>query len=213
MRLRGEKVIIRPMVREDMEKMRAWRPFSDPLDALLNGSQHHSENEVWFQAQVDDPGRRWYAIEDLSGHLIGRLSLRQIVGRESARLGITLAPDYLGQGYGTDAIRTFLVYYFRDLGFEILYLDVAAPNRRAIRCYEKCGFKRIGSHYRGIGSDKRLAFLRDEKYRDIRRFFKKRWGRNVVLFYDMKIEKGDLKFQRDTENQTVRRFVNGSKRG
>jgi len=81
------------------------------------------------------------------------------------------------------------------MGFEILYLDVAAPNRRAIRCYEKCGFKLIGSHYRGIGSDKRLAFLRDEKYRDIRHFFKKRWGRNVVLFYDMKIEKEDLKLQ------------------
>jgi len=195
MRLRGEKVIIRPMVREDVEKMRAWRPFTDPLDALLNGSQHRSDLSIWFQQQANDPSRRWYAIEDFAGHLIGRLSLRHIVERKSARLGITLSPDYLGQGYGTDAIRTFLAYYFRELGFEVLYLDVAAPNRRAIRCYEKCGFKRIGSHYRGIGSDKRLAFLRDEKYRDIRRFFKKRWGRNTVLFYDMKIEKKDFRLQ------------------
>jgi len=199
MRLKGEKVIIRPMVREDMKKMQAWRPFTDPLDVLLNGSRHHSDINIWFREQVSDPSRQWYAIEDFAGRLIGRLSLRQIVGRKSARLGITLAPDYLGQGYGTDAIRTFLAYYFRELGFEILYLDVAAPNRRAIRCYEKCGFKLIGSHYRGIGSDKRLAFLRDEKYRDIRHFFKKRWGRNVVLFYDMKIEKEDLKLQMTIE--------------
>lgn len=193
MHLRGEKVLIRPMVREDVERMRAWRPFTDPLDVLLNGSQHPGDMNIWFCEEVSDPSRRWYAIEDLAGRLIGRLSLRQIVGRKSARLGITLAPDYLGQGYGTDAIRTFLAYYFQELGFEVLYLDVAAPNRRAIRCYEKCGFKRIGSHYRGIGSDKRLAFLKGEKYRDIRRFFKKRWGRNVVLFYDMKIDKEDWK--------------------
>ena len=190
--LRGKKVIIRPMVREDMEKMQAWRPFTDPLDALLNGSQRRSENDIWFQEQLSDPSRRWYAIEDFAGRLIGRLTLRQVVERKSARLGITLAADYLGQGYGTDAIRTFLVYYFQELGFEVLYLDVAAPNRRAIRCYEKCGFQQTGSYYQGIGSDERLAFLKDERYRHLRRFFKKKRGRNTVLFYDMKIEKKDL---------------------
>lgn len=192
MHLRGEKVLIRPMVREDVERMRAWRPYADPLDALLNGSSRGSESDVWFEAQAEDPSRRLYAIEDLAGRLIGRLSLREIVGHKSARLGITLAADYMGQGYGTDAIRTFLVYYFDELGFEVLYLDVAAPNRRAIRCYEKCGFRQTGSHYRGIGSDARLAFLQDKKYKDIRRFFKKERGRNLLLFYDMKIEKEDL---------------------
>jgi RimJ/RimL family protein N-acetyltransferase len=195
MRLRGEKVIIRPMVEEDVEKMQAWRPFTDPLDSLWNRSSRSSDNYIRFQAQANDPSRRWYAVEDLAGRVIGRLSLRQINRRESARLGITLGADYVGQSYGTDAIRTFLVYYFRELGFETLYLDVAAPNKRAVRCYEKCGFEHIGSHYRGVGSDGRLAFLKDDAYRDIRQFFKKKGGRNVVLFYDMKIGKEDFKPQ------------------
>lgn len=195
MRLRGEKVIIRPMVKEDVDRMEAWRPFTEPLDSLWNSSPHSSDNHIRFQVQADDPSRRWYAIEDLAGRLVGRLSLRRISRRKSAHLGITLGADYVGQGYGTDAIGTFLVYYFRELGFEALYLDVAAPNRRAIRCYEKCGFEYIGSHYQGVGSDGRLTFLKDDVYRDIRRFFKKKRGRNVVLFYDMKIEKGDLESQ------------------
>jgi len=195
MRLRGEKVIIRPMVREDVDKMGAWRPLTDPLDSLWNGPSRSSDSHIRFQAQADDPSRRWYAVEDLAGRLIGRLSLRRISRRKSALLGITLGGDYVGQGYGSDAIRTFLGYYFRELGFEMLCLDVAAPNKRAVRCYEKCGFKHIGSHYQGAGSDGRLAFLKDEKYRDVRRFFKKKRGRNVVLFYDMKIEKGDLESQ------------------
>jgi RimJ/RimL family protein N-acetyltransferase len=195
MRLRGDKVIIRPMVSEDVEKMKAWRPFTAPLDALWNGPSHSSDNYIRFQVQADDPSRRWYAVEDLAGRLIGRLSLRHISRRKSARLGITLGADYVGQGYGTDALRTFLVYYFRELGFEALYLDVAAPNKRAIRCYEKCGFEYVGSHYQGAGSDERLTFLKNEKYRDVRRFFKKKRGRNVVLFYDMKIVKENLKLQ------------------
>lgn len=193
--LRGEKVIIRPMVREDVDKMGAWRPLTDPLDSLWNGPSRSSDSHIRFQAQADDPSRRWYAVEDLAGRLIGRLSLRRISRRKSALLGITLGGDYVGQGYGSDAIRTFLGYYFRELGFEMLCLDVAAPNKRAVRCYEKCGFKHIGSHYQGVGNDGRLAFLKDEKYRDVRRFFKKKRGRNVVLFYDMKIEKGDLESQ------------------
>jgi RimJ/RimL family protein N-acetyltransferase len=193
MRLMGEKVIVRPMVREDVKKMENWRPFTDPLDSLWNLPQRSSDDYIRFQAQANDPSRRWYAVEDLTGRLIGRLSLRQISRRKSARLGVTLGADYVGQGYGTDALRTFLVYYFQEMGFETLYLDVAAPNKRALRCYEKCGFKHISSHYRGVGSDKRLAFLKDEKYRHIRRFFKKKDGRNVVLFYDMKIEKEDFK--------------------
>ena len=195
MRLGGEKVVIRPMVGEDVDKMAAWRPFADPLYSLWNRSSRSSDDYIRFQAQADDPSRRWYAVEDLAGRLVGRLSLRRISRRKSAHLGITLGADYVGQGYGSDAIRTFLVYYFREMGFETLYLDVAAPNKRAIRCYENCGFQYIGSHYRGAGSDGRLAFLKDEKYRDVRRFFKKKKGRNVVLFYDMKIEKEDLKLQ------------------
>jgi len=183
------------MIREDVERMQAWRPFTDPLYSLWNRSSRSSDNYIRFQAQANDPSRRWYAVEDLSGRLIGRLSLRQIKQHKSARLGITLGADYVGQGYGTDAIGTFLVYYFRELDFRTLYLDVAAPNKRAIRCYEKCGFEYIGSHYQGAGSDERLTFLKDERYRDIRRFFKKKRGRNVVLFYDMKIEKGEPKPQ------------------
>ena len=106
MRLRGRKVIIRPMVSDDVDQMAAWRPFTDPLNSLWNSSSRSSDNYIRFQTQADDPSRRWYAIEDLAGRLIGRLSLRQINRRKSARLGITLGADYVSQGYGTDAIRT-----------------------------------------------------------------------------------------------------------
>jgi RimJ/RimL family protein N-acetyltransferase len=192
MRLRGETVIIRPQVREDLDVMRAWRPFTDPLFITYNLPSHSSvETDTRIAALSGDPTRRWYTIEDLSGQVIGRISLREINGQRSARLGITIGADWVGQGYGTDAIHTFLDYYFGELGFAILYLDVAAPNRRAIRCYEKCGFRRISEEYRDAGSDTSLAFLRDEKYRHVRHFFIKRGKKNLVLFYEMRLDRQD----------------------
>ncbi len=190
--LRGERVTIRPMTHRDVDEMQTWPLFTDPFLASSNlPLWSRAENDAWFSYYAKDPSRRLYAIEDQAGLLIGRLSLREINGRESARLGITLRADRLNQGYGTDAIRIFLDYYFEKMGFAILYLDVAAANTRAIRCYEKCGFQYIGSHYRWAGSDAQLAFLKEERYRNIRQFFKNEKGRNLALFYDMKIERKD----------------------
>jgi RimJ/RimL family protein N-acetyltransferase len=199
MRLRGKAVIIRPQVREDLDIMRTWRPFTDPLFVIYNlPSLSSVEGEPRF-ALSSDPTRRWYTIEDWNGQVIGRISLREIDGRRSARLGITIGADWVGRGYGTDAIRTFLDYFFGELGFATLYLDVAAPNRRAVRCYEKCGFRCVGEEYRDVGPDVSLTFLRHEKYRYARHVFVKRGGKNQVLFYEMRLDCQDWIQQRAKE--------------
>jgi diamine N-acetyltransferase len=190
--LKGERITIRTMVREDLDEMQRWPPFTDPLLIAVDiPKRSRVENDIWFWNRINDPTRRLYAIEDEHGRFIGSVSLREIKGRESARLGITIGADYVGQSYGTDAIRTFLAYYFEELGFATLYLDVSATNIRAIRCYKKCGFKYFSSHYRLAGGDARLTFLKEERYRPLRRFFKRKQGCNLALFYDMKIERQD----------------------
>ncbi len=49
-----------------------------------------------------------------------------------------------GKGYGTDAMRVVLRYAFTELNLERVSLDVFAYNPRAIRSYEKLGFKYEG---------------------------------------------------------------------
>ena len=61
-------------------------------------------------------------------------------------LGIVFDPNYVNKGYGTEAIITFLDYYFNEMNMKKLYLEVAKFNKRAIRCYEKCGFKIIDTY-------------------------------------------------------------------
>ena len=50
----------------------------------------------------------------------------------------------LGQGLGTAMITAFLARLFRDPAVSRVQTDPSPLNGRAIRCYEKCGFRRHG---------------------------------------------------------------------
>jgi aminoglycoside 6'-N-acetyltransferase-1b len=49
--------------------------------------------------------------------------------------------DQLGQGFGTAMIRAFVAELFADPAVTRVQTDPAPENRRAIRCYEKAGFR------------------------------------------------------------------------
>ncbi len=61
-----------------------------------------------------------------------------------ASIDLFLGAQYQGRGLGTDAVRTLAGHLIRDRGHHRLTIDPAAHNARAIRCYEKVGFKRVG---------------------------------------------------------------------
>ncbi|MCD6077131.1 MAG: family N-acetyltransferase [Ramlibacter sp.] len=50
----------------------------------------------------------------------------------------------LDQGTGTSMIKAFLEHLFRDPHVTVVQTDPAPHNARAIRCYEKAGFQRVG---------------------------------------------------------------------
>lgn len=52
--------------------------------------------------------------------------------------------DYWGNGYGTEAMRLILRFAFDELNLQRVSLGVYAYNPRAIRSYEKAGFRREG---------------------------------------------------------------------
>lgn len=51
--------------------------------------------------------------------------------------------EYWNKGIGTLLVTSMLTYLFGDLNAEIVVMDPQTRNIRAIRCYEKCGFKKI----------------------------------------------------------------------
>jgi len=66
---------------------------------------------------------------------------------------------YWGQGYGSDATCTALLFAFHELNLNRVELEVFEDNLRAIRCYEKIGFQHEGT--------RRKAFFRDGIYHDV----------------------------------------------
>jgi len=189
MRLQGPRVTIRPMERTDLETMIRWRPFADPLYQAFDFPRRKSENVRWFEWRSNDPSRRLYTIENEEQQVIGSLTLREIAGRRSARLGITIGADYVSRQYGTEALRLFLDYYFGEMGFARVVLDVAATNLRAVRCYEALGFRHTGQHYRPASHPSFRILREDPRYQHLRHFFRRQGTLIQVLFYDMTLSR------------------------
>jgi len=51
---------------------------------------------------------------------------------------------HLGRGLGTAMVRAFVEQIFRDPAVTRIQTDPAPENARAIRCYEKAGFRAVG---------------------------------------------------------------------
>lgn len=62
----------------------------------------------------------------------------------AASIDIGLVSGAVGRGLGTDALLTLLRYLFADRGHHRVTIDPAVANTRAIRAYEKVGFKPVG---------------------------------------------------------------------
>jgi diamine N-acetyltransferase len=146
-----EKVCLRPIERDDLPRFVKW--FGDPevkrhLGVWLPFSL--AQEERWFERSLEQIERQevvLLAIETSEGVHIGNIGLHQIDWKNRhAELGITIGEKaYWNQGYGTDAICTMLKLAFREMGMHRVQLRVDADNARAIRCYEKAGFKKEGT--------------------------------------------------------------------
>jgi RimJ/RimL family protein N-acetyltransferase len=55
--------------------------------------------------------------------------------------------DRLGQGLGTAMVRAFVATLFAEPGVTRVQTDPSTENGRAIRCYEKAGFRAVGEIY------------------------------------------------------------------
>ena len=63
----------------------------------------------------------------------------------TAELGVFIGDEkYLSRGYGSEVIMLLLDYAFNYLNLNNIMLRVLEFNKRAVRAYEKCGFKVFG---------------------------------------------------------------------
>ncbi len=141
----GERIYLRALEKEDLEQCLEW--INDPeirhLATLEEYPFNRAKEEEWFEKVNKDKNVILFAICLNDDKLIGNLGITLLSG--NANLGIMIGEkEYLGQGYGTEAMKLVLDYCFNTLNLHRVALGVSEFNERAIKCYEKVGFKKEG---------------------------------------------------------------------
>jgi diamine N-acetyltransferase len=183
---RGERTVLREFERADVDHWLAWPRHRDPLFETYNPPMFtERQRELYYQQRLAAHDSRQFSVDDLHGEFVGRISIRDIDWRLGAAvLGISFHPGRLNRGLGTDALWTFLGYYFGPAKMSVLFLDVAAFNHRAYRVYEKCGFRKCGQRW-GEPQTDAAGIFRKPEFANIRYLFQWQYGLVRPLLIDM----------------------------
>jgi aminoglycoside 6'-N-acetyltransferase len=130
------------------------RPITDAdVDGLVALVQSPGVREWWWEAGDPDRLRDGFRddvgsafVIEVDGELAGWLGFHEETdpGYRHASVDISLDPRFQGQGLGPDAIRTVIRWLAAERGHHRFTIDPSARNERAIKAYERLGFKPVG---------------------------------------------------------------------
>ncbi len=161
MLIRGDKVELRAIERGDVPNYVPW--FNDAETVAYFGRYEPmslAAEERWYEEQGKNPEVQNYAVYFKDEH-IGAAGFAHLdFKNRNAEVGLMVGrKDLWDQGLGRDILRALLRHGFDQLNMHRIYLRVFAENARAVRCYEKTGFRHEGRH--------RHAIYRHGRYHDI----------------------------------------------
>jgi len=144
--LKGLKTWIRPIEEDDIDliyqwyndqEVNLWSSGAWPLNTL------QSKDQIAEKFLDGSPDTYRYAILDENELLIGTTGFKElnIPGRSATLYVVIGNKAYWGKGYGSDALITFVRFLFTQWNFHRISLDTWDENIRAIKAYEKVGFK------------------------------------------------------------------------
>ena len=149
-----------PLRRDLIPLYARW--INDPEAVRTVGSflPFTAEKETdWYEGEARSETNIPFTVYERSAAVpIGTVALMDVDYRNRrAEFGIGIGePNYRDRGYGTETTRLMLDYAFNIVGLHSLVLGVFASNRRAIRTYEKVGFKEIGRRRESYFMDGRM---------------------------------------------------------
>lgn len=145
--LKGDKIYLRSVEKRDVNVFysisseKEVRKY-DGGYTIYPSIEYVIEN---FQ-EIMNINRKTLSIINEKGVLVGYLTYKSSEDTINVyNIGITIGSNFWGRGYGTDSIRVLLNYLFMFKAAHRIELEVVEYNKRAIRCYEKCGFKIEGT--------------------------------------------------------------------
>lgn len=150
--LETARLILRPLKKSDAPVFSAYR--SDLQIARYQGweAPYSLEQAEKFieQMQSVTPGElgQWLQLglqRKSGGEIVGDVAFHVLKdNRRTAEIGMTLAPDFHGQGFGVEAVTGLVRYLFNDLGMHRVIANCDPQNHPAYHLLERVGFRREG---------------------------------------------------------------------
>lgn len=163
MNIKGKKVTLRAMEKQDCEMVREM--FNDPeMEGLVVGWAFPVSSyaqEKWFEAHYADDTNFRFVIETEEDGAVGIATLTGIDWKNRRAVhGIKLAnKERRAKGVGTDAVMAIMRYAFDELQLNRLDGSWFPENAASKGLYQKCGWTEEGV--------RRAYIFKNGKYRDL----------------------------------------------
>lgn len=175
--LKGELVRLSAMNADEFSKAFArWNRDSEFRRLIDSGAARLSSQksaQKWLEKAIEEQSvnQHWFSIRKLDDDkLLGNIDIYVYnwPGRD-AFVGLGIGErEFWGKGYGTDVMRVMLRYAFTEVNLNRVTLNVFEYNPRAIRSYEKAGFRHEGRERQVLNKEGRrwdlvfMGILREE---------------------------------------------------
>lgn len=147
-KIEGEKVYLSPMNLEDIEKYVKWMNDFSTTDGLGSSSKvtTFESERAWLINNMDKKEQQFAIVLKETDKLIGNCGFVDINHlHQRGEVGLFIGEEEnRSKGYGTEALSLLVEYGFNYLNLKNIMLKVFSFNKRAIKSYEKIGFKVFG---------------------------------------------------------------------
>jgi len=157
----GKKCYLSPIDVADADKFTEWLNDMEVIINLQRYSKNLDLNTENQKLAELAKGHNYAIINSENEELIGNCGFMEIDNlNQTGEIGIFIGNKiYWNKGYGTEALTLLLDYGFKALNLHNVQLRVYSFNVRAIKSYEKIGFKTYGK--------RREALLRGKERYDL----------------------------------------------
>ena len=144
--LTGKQIELRAVEPEDLDALYRWE----------------NDSSLWIYGSTVSPFSRYLLKQYIESYtaditrdkqlrlIIMRKESRQVIGaidcfdyditNRKAAIGLLIDPDHKRQGFGRDALETFIEYAFRFLHLHQLYVHIPVCNTASIALFRTCRF-------------------------------------------------------------------------